>query len=151
MTISPDGSRITDPTTTASGAENDRAGTSAPLTAPPPSSRPSFVSAQLAAVAGVAAMLLPIGAAFIPPPFNTLALILAFVAAYLAGVPGAVPTFLEGKPLVGKAAVPLLGTLSAGAGTFAESLQDGPAKFGAIAGALLLAWLAGKASPVPKS
>lgn len=111
---------------------------------------PSFLPPHAAKIAGIAAVVLLAVSGFIPPPFGTLVQILAFIAGFLAGVPQPVPKVLEGRRLVGPAAVPLLGTLTTLAATASEQLPEGPYRIGAQALGLLLAWLTGRAFPQVK-
>jgi hypothetical protein len=108
-----------------------------------------LVSGVLAAVAGVVAVALPLAAPFLPPPFSGLAVVLAFVAAFLAGVPVKPPALVASKPVVGQALVPALGGLVPVLAQVSQSLT-GTAQAVVYGVALLVAWLAGVAMPQPK-
>lgn len=111
-----------------------------------------LVPPMLKAIAGIAAVVLGgvATAAIVPPPFGGLVAILAFVAATLAGVAAPAPSLVAGNPIVGLGAVPALGTGAAMLAQLSTALPpDGLGSKGAYLGALLAAWLAGKALPAP--
>jgi hypothetical protein len=116
------------------------------VVAPPPTS-PFPIPPQLASIAGILAVVIPAVALIIPAPWATPLVILGFVAAFLAGAPSPVPQVLEGRRIVGPAAVPILGAVATFAGTSAEQVSDVRAKFAIQLAGLVAAWLAGKAFP----
>lgn len=103
-----------------------------------------WVAAGLAGLLGLVAAM-----PFIPPPFNGLCGILAFIAATLGGLSAAPPSLTSSKPVVPLTLVPTLGSLAAVAADIASSLPDGWPHRLLYFGALILAWLTGKVLPTP--
>jgi hypothetical protein len=117
---------------------------------PPAGATPrSYIPKSWATVAALLAPLLLAISGAIPAPWGALLAIGAYAAAALAGVAMPAPRLVETRPVVGKVAVPILGTAAPVVLSLSEGLEGWP-RVAAQVGALLLFWAAGRAMPAPQ-
>lgn len=105
------------------------------------------LSGTAALVVGTIGGIVVAASAFLPDPWNKVAMIVGFIVCILAGVAAPMPSFAAGKPILQGAGLTVALTLSTGLEQFWHLLPEGWIRSLALGAAALLAFLTGKAAP----
>lgn len=106
-----------------------------------------LLSGTAALIVGTIGGIAVAASAFLPDPWNKVAMIAGFIVCVIAGVAAPMPSFAAGKPILQGAGLTVALSLSTGLEQFYHLLPDGWPRSLALGAAALLAFLCGKAAP----